>query len=569
MSLKSRLLRIAFIFILVVMSNTIFGQNQSELTRVIVQFDVGFTPEGALATTAAQNAQRSEISTARLAVLRTLRSTPNAVSQVSAAYETIPFMGMAVNASARRALENNPNVISVQDSEYYYKSTTSAFNVTGVYDTWNAGIDGDGQVIAILDTGVDFTHPALSGKNVAEACFSYTGSGTYSICPNNANTQYGTGASAPTNCFSDYCHHGTHVAATAAGNDVGGHGSYSGGVAINANIVGVQVFSLLTNFADVVSWDEDQILALEWIYNTARHSHNIVAVNMSLGGGSYTSACDNATTNLAAMKAVIDNLRSVGIAVIIASGNGSQTNAISAPSCISTAISVGATTDADAVASFSNSASMLDLLAPGVTITAPIPGSSYGTWEGTSMATPHVAGAWALLSEAYPYASVTEILQMLKATGTYIYDAKSGVSTARINIFDTMPENLPPNRVFDTTVNEQAVLAALIIGSESTDLEVFLLDIDATWMKVYVRGLGIDGIAYVNLTTGGDRILEAEITAVTNVNDGTPSTAYITLVRNTMPAIMADALSELFSDMSLIEYVQMADGRLNVWNVQP
>ena len=81
---------------------------------------------------------------------------------------------------------------------------------------------------------------------------------------------------------------------------------------------------------------------------------------------------------------------------MIASGNSGTTNAISAPACISTAISVGATDKNDQVASYSNSAAILNLLAPGHSIKSAIPGTSYDFKSGTSMATPHVAAAWAV-----------------------------------------------------------------------------------------------------------------------------------------------------------------------------
>lgn len=90
-------------------------------------------------------------------------------------------------------------------------------------------------------------------------------------------------------------------------------------------------------------------------------------------------------------KAAIDNLRAAGIATVIASGNSGYRDRISVPGCISSAISVGATDNADNVPSFSNIAPFIDLLAPGVYINAAVP-NGQGVKSGTSMATPHVAG---------------------------------------------------------------------------------------------------------------------------------------------------------------------------------
>jgi subtilisin family serine protease len=171
---------------------------------------------------------------------------------------------------------------------------------------------------------------------------------------------------------------------------------------------------------------------------------------MSLGGKGFgdEESCDAAE---GLRKMAIDNLRSVGIATVVASGNSSSRNSILTPACISSAISVGATTDTDAVSSFSNVADFLDLLAPGSLITSSVPGGGLGIMNGTSMATPHVAGAWAVLKQQSPVANVGKVLAVLRDTGTAVDDNRSDgtvVDMRRINV------DLALARLADTLFSE-------------------------------------------------------------------------------------------------------------------
>ena len=236
------------------------------------------------------------------------------------------------------------------------------------------------------------------------------------------------------------CDHGTHVAGIAAGKSA----SFSG-VAKDANVIAMQVFSRTTN--GITSYSSDQVKTLERVY-ALRGSYSIAAVNMSLGGGLYTSNCDG-TESL--RKAAIDNLKSVGIATVIASGNVGSTGSMGAPACISSAISVGSVfadaghnnecrgwslgvSSPDEVACYSNSASFLRLLAPGAMINSSVPGGTYSIKGGTSTAAPHVAGAWALYKQKFPQASVTRALRAFEQTGTPVLDPRNSITKPRINI---------------------------------------------------------------------------------------------------------------------------------------
>ena len=256
---------------------------------------------------------------------------------------------------------------------------------------------------------------------------------TQTLCPNIGNEQTGTGAASPTRCIGvGGCDHGTHVSGIAAGD-----GPSFDGVARRANIIAIQVFTRFNDPAQcggaascVASYVSDQIKGLERVY-ALRSSYSIAAANMSLGGGRFYGYCDSTQ---ASRKAIIDSLRSVGIATVIATGNNGYTDSVGAPACISSAISVGATTDGDAVASFSNSASFVNLLAPGSSINSSVIGGGFQSWNGTSMATPHVTGAWAVLKSRMPNASVTDILYALKTSGVPVRDTRNNITVPRIQI---------------------------------------------------------------------------------------------------------------------------------------
>lgn len=361
-------------------------------------------------------------------------------------YESIPFVAVRLDHKNFPAVVENKDIISISENIKVKTSLYESAPLVGMSNGSFSGYSGSGQTIAILDTGVHKSHSDLNGKVVAEACFSTAGVALESLCPNGINSTEVDSAMPYINgvCKPNECDHGTHVAAIAAG-------KY--GIARGANIIAVQTFSW-SNELDKVGTTaqvQDLISSLEYIFDL-RNTYNIASVNMSLGLGYFKdqNACDEYHP---AMKAIIDNLRSVGIASIIASGNEKYLDGINWPSCISSAVSVGATWDAsfpgaiatwggctvaspmvDDVACFSNSVSFLNLLAPGLPIRAAIPPNTSTVDAGTSMAAPHVSGAWAVLKHKRPSATVTRILSALTNTGLSVTDSRNILTKKRIKV---------------------------------------------------------------------------------------------------------------------------------------
>lgn len=369
-------------------------------------------------------------------------------------FRTIPAVAMEADAKTLSQIQESPFVKNVVEDAVYKPTLSDSIPLIGADSVWLEGYSGAGQTVAILDTGVDGAHPDLAGKVVAEACFSTasTGHNATSVCPNGTQEQIGSGAGVACDSGVSGCSHGTHVAGIVAAN-----GSVQG-VAKDANIIAIQVFSrfdnssLCLNSPCALSFTSAQILALEHVLGL-QNSMQIAAVNMSLGGGNYSDVCTSFLIN--EIKKPIDDLRSAGIATIAASGNDGYKNGIASPACISSAISVGATTKSDTVASYSNSADILDLLAPGSYIESTLPNGTNGRKSGTSMATPHVAGAFALLKSAAPDASVDDIFRVLKVTGKRIEDSRIGIPnppriTPRINLKKALERLVPDEPPVET-----------------------------------------------------------------------------------------------------------------------
>ncbi|NYI06503.1 S8 family peptidase [Allostreptomyces psammosilenae] len=229
---------------------------------------------------------------------------------------------------------------------------------------------GAGVNVYVIDTGVNISHVDFGGR-----------------------ARHGYDAIDGSLPATDGNGHGTHVAGTIAGS------SY--GVAKSANIIGVRVLN------NAGSGTIAQVVAgVDWV--TANHVKPAVA-NMSLGGSA------NAT-----LDAAVANSIAAGVTYAVAAGNSNANASTFSPARVASAITVGATTSTDARASYSNYGSTLDIFAPGSSITSAwyTSTTATNTISGTSMASPHVAGAAALYLDGNPSASPATVRNALVAAAT-------------------------------------------------------------------------------------------------------------------------------------------------------
>ncbi|MEO5842596.1 MAG: S8 family serine peptidase [Acidimicrobiales bacterium] len=311
------------------------------------------------------------------------------------------------DAATLERLRRDPTVVAITTDRELRPALADSTAQIHADAAWNSGLTGAGQTIVVVDTGVDGAHPMLSGRVVDEACFTEATVNGAGACPNGLAEQLGAGAAAP--CTGGGCDHGTHVASIAAGSTFGA----LRGVAPDASVISVQVFTQspsgpTTSIGEVLA-------AFEWAYEQ-RSRFAIAAINLSVASAApVTTPCADA-----AVEQAVERLREVGIAVVVAAGNGGSRTDLAYPACVRGIVSVSAVGAGGTPSSFANRAPALSLFAPGETITAAAPGNATQTKSGTSQATPHVAGALALFRQRNPSASVDALVAHFDRTADVV-----------------------------------------------------------------------------------------------------------------------------------------------------
>ena len=268
----------------------------------------------------------------------------------AAAYVT---QGQKATKAVGVELDATVTALDVTTGTDQYRSQQWDFAKIGVADAWHKST-GAGVTVAVIDTGVDATHPDLAGQVLPEYDVINKTTVATSTDPNG---------------------HGTHVAGTIAADT--GNGIGISGIAPDAKILPVRVLG-----ANGSGYMSD---AATGIIYAADHGAGVI--NMSLGSSSQVTAVTNA----------IAYARSKGVTVVAAAGNERQSGSpTSYPGADPGVIAVAATDSNDLVASYSNAGSYVDVAAPGSNILSTT-GGTYQSWNGTSMASPHVAAIAALL----------------------------------------------------------------------------------------------------------------------------------------------------------------------------
>lgn len=278
---------------------------------------------------------------------------------------------------------------------------------TGVLRIGGSGTLGSGNVaVAVIDTGIDVDHPDLNvvgGVNCA---------------------------SGPSSKYNDGHGHGSHVAGTI--------GAAENGFGVIGVAPGVSLYAVRVLNNAGMGFRSDIICGIDWVTANAA-TKNIRVANMSLGGSGSDDGRTCSTTTDAYKKALCGAVNTGGVTFAVAAGNDSDNAANHLPAAYDMVITVSALADFngapggggastcrsdvdDTFADFSNYGSDVDIIAPGVCILSTWKDGGYNTISGTSMATPHVAGAAALYLSTNATATPTNVQTALIAAGTFDWD---------------------------------------------------------------------------------------------------------------------------------------------------
>lgn len=276
---------------------------------------------------------------------------------------------------------------------------------------------GEGQTVVVIDTGVDYTHPALGagfGPN-------FTVIGGYDFVDNDSDPM----DASPNR-------HGTAVAGVIAGKQFTSNGFKYQGIAPDTKIIALRI----ADDSESVPLDRLQS-ALQWVIDH-RHEYTIAAVNISFGYGVFDHDFTEETLGESLRILAADD-----IPIVCASGNDGTAEAfgIDYPAAHPDAISVGAVDGSDVITEYTQRSANLDLLAPGSDVYVPGPNSGFAIVSGTSFAAPAVTGTIALMKQVDPGLRLPDVRSILRSSSARNLDSDlefgttTGLTFARLDVF--------------------------------------------------------------------------------------------------------------------------------------
>lgn len=375
-------------------------------------------------------------------------------AQIGKIFSNVPAVHLKVDAATLEYLKTCDLVAGIESPIEVHTQTAQGVPLMGA-DVYRPIYGGAGTAVAIIDSGIDYNHSALGGGGFPNSKVI----GGYDFGDDDADPMAGAT-------------HGTNCAGLAAG-DIVVSGDYIGGVAPDAKLYALKVMTGTSGSTDTTKL----ISAIDWCVD---HQYDdpqnpILAISMSLGSSRYTTTCDGASSSFTN---AVNSAVAAGITVLSSSGNNGYCDAIGFPACLTNVVSVGAVFDADfgsnisfclseescigttsssctnpetpklytadpaadMIAQYSNSSSLVDVLASAHHARTPTNGGSYySTFGGTSAACAYAAGAVVALQSAVidisgSFLTPSQVRDVLKDNGDPIADWKNSITTPRINV---------------------------------------------------------------------------------------------------------------------------------------
>ena len=396
--------------------------------------------------------------------------------QIKYTYHLVPAIAASVPDAAIKALSRNPKVAAVEPDREVHVVDAELDVAWGVkrigsglaHDAGNRGL---GVRVAIVDSGIDCTHPDLDGN-----C-----AGGFDFANDDNDPRDDNG-------------HGTHVAGTVAAED---DGLGVVGVAPGATLYALKVLN-----ASGSGYWSDIIAAIQWAAD-----NQIQVTNNSYGGSAYPGST---------VQAAFDNSYAAGVLHVAAAGNSGDCagtgNTVGYPAAFDSVIAVAATDSNNQRACFSSTGPQVELSAPGVSIYSTRMGGSYVSYSGTSMASPHVAGTAALVFASGAFEN-TEVRQKLQQTaddlGALGRDAFYGFGL--VDADEAAPPG-PVNEAPVVAINSPAggssfqSGATVMFGGTATDPEQGAVTSSLVWISDRDGQIGTGGSFSRSLSDGTHRI---------------------------------------------------------------
>lgn len=391
-------------------------------------------PDAALAThtrydAAARTERRSQIQSNIAISQRVIEARhEHAGLNIEHRYRNLPILKVSLDQiDLLPTLLTETSVVALAEDELLYERLSQSLPLIDQPQASTFGFRGANQTVAVLDTGLNYALNSFGNCSAPGVPTSCRVLHAQDFAPEDNTLDAGT------------TQHGTYVSAIVAN------------TATQASLVALDVFSGSSALSS------DILEAIDWIIEH-KDSYQIGVANFSLGGTtSYSSPCNQASNPF---RSAFAELVANDILPVVAAGNEGWSNAIASPACLSNAFSVGATYDqtrswidwghcrdepatVNQVACMSNSASFLDLLAPGAIIST----ESF-SGGGTSMAAPHVSAAAAILRSRFPAETQLQIQDRLHSSAVTIIDPKNGLSFPFLDLSSALN---PSNDSFDNT----------------------------------------------------------------------------------------------------------------------